>query len=407
MTRGRYVSLITILGLLTALSPFSIDMYLPGFQDIAENLKTSVASVSLSLSSFFIGISAGQLLYGPLLDRHGRKKPLYAGLAIYILSSAACLAVTHVNGLILLRFIQAVGSCAATVAAMAMVRDLFEAKDSAKVFATLLLVVGASPMIAPTVGGYVISLYGWRAVFVILLGLGVLVTLMSIFILPESYAPDESFSLRPLPILRNFWGVLRNRQFITYSLTGAFGFAGLFAYVAGSPFVFMDLFHVSKKEYGWIFAFLSIGFIGFSQLNALLLRKFSSQQVIQVALGWQVLVGLVFWGGNLAGWYGLPQTIFFIFLFLIGVGFTYPNASALCLAPFTKNAGSASALMGAFQTAVGALTSMCVSVFSNGTANPMIAMIAISSLVGLVILFGGKTKALPVTSHTTHVHPPV
>jgi DHA1 family bicyclomycin/chloramphenicol resistance-like MFS transporter len=394
MTPGRYVSLIIILGLLTALGPFSIDMYLPGFQDIATNLGTSVARVSLSLSSYFVGISAGQLLYGPLLDRHGRKKPLYVGLLVYILSSAACLGVTHIDSLIVLRFIQAVGSCAATVTAMAMVRDLFGAKESAKVFSLLLLVVGASPMIAPTVGGYVISLYGWRAVFLILLGLGVLVTLVTLLGLPESYQPDESFSLRPRPIIKNFLSVLRNRQFLTYALTGSFAFAGLFTYVAGSPYVFMDIFHVDKKTYGWIFAGLSVGFIGISQFNTLLLRKFSSKQIIWIALACQVLISVIFLGGNMAGLYGLAHTLLFIFLFLVCVGFTNPNAAALSLAPFSKNAGSASALMGALQMGIGALASVGVSLFNNGTANPMIAIMAATSILGFGILFAGKEVAL-------------
>lgn len=394
MTSRRYVSLIIILGSLTALGPFSIDMYLPGFQDIATNLHTSVATVALSLSSFFIGISVGQLLYGPLLDRHGRKKPLYAGLLVYILSSAACLWVTHIDALIALRFIQAVGSCAATVAAMAMVRDLFGAKESAKVFSLLLLVVGASPMIAPTVGGYVISLYGWRAVFVILLGLSILITIVTIIGLPESYQPDTSFSLRPKPILKNFLSVLRDRQFITYALAGSFGFAGLFAYVSGSPYIFMDLFHVDKRTYGWIFAGLSVGFIGISQFNTLLLRQFSSKQIVWVSLSGQVLISLLFLGGNMAGWYGLPSTLVFIFLFLVCVGFTYPNAAALCLAPFSKNVGSASALMGALQMGVGALASVGISLFSNGTSNPMIAVMAVTSILALGIIFAGKSLVL-------------
>jgi DHA1 family bicyclomycin/chloramphenicol resistance-like MFS transporter len=221
MTPKKQSSTIFILGLLTALGPFSIDMYLPGFRDIADNLHTSVATVGLSLSSYFIGISAGQLLYGPLLDRHGRKKPLYAGLLLYILSSASCLVIKDINVLIILRFIQAVGSCAAAVGSMAMVRDLFGAKDSARVFSLLLLVVGASPMIAPTAGGYVITLFGWRSVFVILTIMGILILLLSIFALPESHQPDPNFSLRPRPIINNFLSVLRNRQFLVYSLTGS------------------------------------------------------------------------------------------------------------------------------------------------------------------------------------------
>lgn len=396
MNKQRYFSLILILGLLTALGPFSIDMYLPGFQDIADNLHTSVATVSLSLSSYFIGISAGQLLYGPLLDRYGRKKPLYAGLVLYILSSAACLRVTDINALIILRFVQAVGSCAAAVASMAMVRDLFGVKESAKVFSLLLLVVGASPMIAPTAGGYVISLFGWRAVFVILMIMGILITLLTIVGLPESHQADRFFSLKPKPIIKNFIAVLKEPQFLTYALTGSLAFAGLFAYVAGSPIVFMDIFHVDKKVYGWIFAFLSIGFIGFSQFNTLLLKKYSSQQIIWIALSSQAVVACLFLAGNMAGWYGLSHTIFFIFLFLVCIGFTNPNAAALSLAPFSKNAGSASALMGALQMGIGALASIMVSIFSNGTSTPMIAVMAVSSALALLVLFAGtKYISLP------------
>ncbi|SMD00591.1 Bcr/CflA family efflux MFS transporter [Pedobacter nyackensis] len=172
MTQKKYYSLILILGSLTALGPFSIDMYLPGFPAIAADLRTNTSMVALSLSSFFIGISAGQLLYGPLLDRFGRKKPLYIGLLVYILASAGCAFATSIDALIILRFIQALGSCAATVAAVAMVRDLFPVKENAKVFALLMLVLGVSPMIAPTLGGYVTVALGWHSIFLILLGLG-------------------------------------------------------------------------------------------------------------------------------------------------------------------------------------------------------------------------------------------
>src|ERR1700748_258330 len=184
MTRSRYVSLILILGSLSALSPFSIDMYLPGFPAIAQDLATSVAKVSLSLSSFFIGISLGQLLYGPLLDRFGRIRPLYIGLSVYILASIGCAFSHSIGALIVLRFIQALGSCAATVVSVTLVRDLFPLNENAKVFALLILVLGASPMIAPTAGGYIVSSLGWHAVFIVLTILCILIFLGCILWLP-------------------------------------------------------------------------------------------------------------------------------------------------------------------------------------------------------------------------------
>src|ERR1700744_4778742 len=311
MNRRTYVLYILILGLLTTIGPFSIDMYLPGFDDIARSLHTDPATVALSLSSYFIGLAVGQLVYGPLLDRHGRKKPLYFGLGLYIIATAICMQARDINTLIVLRFIQALGSCAAQVAAMAMVRDLFGAKESAKVFSLLLLVVGASPMIAPTVGSYVVVAFGWRTVFLILGSISVIVTFLTIFFLPESYPPDRSFSLRPAPIIRNFLSVLRVRQFLVYTLVEAFAFSGLFAYVSGSPILFMEIFHVDKRTYGWIFAFLSVAFIVLSQFNGVLLKRYTSEQIIRVALSGQVIVAVVFLAGTMAGWYGLGSTIFF------------------------------------------------------------------------------------------------
>jgi MFS transporter, DHA1 family, multidrug resistance protein len=390
MTKQKYVTYVIVLGLLSAIGPFSIDMYLPGFEDIAANLHTTAAVVTLSLSSYFIGISLGQLLYGPLLDRYGRKKPLYAGLALYIVATFVCMQAKDIQTLIVLRFIQALGSCAAQVAAMAMVRDLYGPEDSAKVFSLILLVIGASPMIAPTVGGYLVTMWSWRIVFLVLLILGVAITLLTVFLLPESYPPDKQFSLKPLPIVRNFFSVLRVRQFVVYVFVEAFAFAGLFAYVSGSPVVFMGYFHLDKRTYGWVFAFLSVAFIGLSQLNSLLLRRYKSGQIVRVALAGQLIVAVLFLVGNVAGWWGLGYTIFFLFLFLTFLGFTYPNAAALALAPFSKNAGTASALLGFFQLGIGALASVGVSVFSNGTAMPMVAVIAGSSVLAVVVLGAGQ-----------------
>ncbi|HVS95024.1 MAG TPA: multidrug effflux MFS transporter [Puia sp.] len=394
LSRRTYVLYVVILGLLTTIGPFSIDMYLPGFDDIARSLGTSPAKVALSLSSYFIGIAAGQLLYGPLLDRYGRKRPLYAGLAVYIVATLVCMQAKDIDTLIALRFIQAVGSCAAQVAAMAMVRDLFGAKESARVFSLLLLVIGLSPMIAPTVGGYVVVAYGWRTVFLILAVLSALITLLTIFFLPDSCPPDRSFSLKPGPIIRNFIAVLRIRQFIIYVLVEAFAFAGLFAYVSGSPILFMNIFHVDKRTYGWIFAFLSVAFIGLSQFNALLLKRFSSENIIRVALTGQVIVTLGFLAGAAAGWCGLGLTIFFLFLFLAFMGFTYPNAAALALAPFDKNAGTASSLLGTLQMGTGAVASIGVSALMNGASFPMVAIIAANSVVAwIILLYGSLAKS--------------
>lgn len=392
MSKQQYFFLILILGSLSALGPFSIDMYLPGFPAIAEDLNTTAARVTLSLSSFFVGISAGQLLYGPLLDRFGRKKPLYVGLAVYVLASIGCAMTQTIDGLIFLRLIQAIGSCAAGVASVAMIRDLFPVKDSAKVFALIMLVIGLSPMIAPTAGSYVTAAFGWHGVFIVLAAMGLLLLIATFFWLPESYEPDVTMSLKPKPILSNFWSVLREPQFYTYTFTGAMSFCGLFAYVAGSPLVFMEIFGVSGEMYGWIFAFLSVGLIGASQVNSYMLRHYQNEQLVYAALICQVLTGVVFLVLISGGWIGLYGTIALLFIFLCCLGFSSPNTAALSLAPFSRTAGSASALMGAIRMAMGALASMGVSLFSNGTAVPMVAIMAVTSVVALVLLLTGRKQ---------------
>jgi len=394
MTRKRYFFLILILGTLTALSPFSIDMYLPGFPAIARDLHTTTEEVARSLSSFFIGLACGQLLYGPLMDRFGRKRPLYFGLILYIVISIGCFTARSIDMLIALRAVQALGSCAAGVASIAMVRDIFPVKDNAKVFSLLILVLGASPMIAPTVGSYLTAALGWHSVFIMLMSIAVLILIAVVFALPESYKPDASYSLKPLPIINSFLGVIKVPQFYTYAIATSLAFAGLFAYVAASPSVFMEYYHVNGKTYGWIFAFLSIGFVGSSQLNSVLLRYFRSERIVVVALIGQSIVAVIFLAGSYLNWFGLYGTIAMIFLILCGVGITNPNASALSLAPFSKNAGTASSLMGTMQLGVGALSSFSVSLFKVTSTLPLAGIIMASSVIALVVLLIGRRNII-------------
>ncbi|MGV3540594.1 MAG: multidrug effflux MFS transporter [Rufibacter sp.] len=394
MTRKQYFLIILILGSLSTISPFSIDMYLPGFPAIAEDLNTTIDRIQLSLTAYLIGISAGQLLYGPLLDRFGRKYPLYVGLLIYVAASIGCAFTTSADGLILMRFIQAIGGCAGMVAGQALVRDLFPVTETAKVFSWLILVIAVSPMIAPTVGGYVTAAFGWHAVFIALAAITFLILVGVFFGLPEGRLADPSMSLKPTAVLGNFWAVLKNPQFLVFTLVGGIASAAPFAYIAGSPDVFMNIYGVSEQEYGWIFAFLSVAMIGSPQLNHILLRKLKSEQIINVSLVYQLTVGVIMVCGVYFGWFGKNGLIAVIFLFLVGQGLTSPNASALSLAPFSRFAGSASALAGSFRMGIGAIVSGMVSVFHNGTALPMVVVMASCTVLGLCIfLFGRKSAA--------------
>lgn len=388
---------ILILGLLTAIGPFSIDMYLPAFPEIAKGLHTDVAHVMLSLSSFFIGISAGQLLYGPLLERYGRKIPLYFGLSAYLLASVGCAMATSVNSLIVFRLLQALGGCAGMVSARAIVRDLFEVKENAKIFSTLMLVVAISPIIAPTLGGYVTAVMGWRYVFAILIIVDLLILIAVYFLLPESKKPDSSFSLKSGAIINSFLGIAKHPQFYTYAFTGAVAYGGLCSYISGSPHVFMEIFRVNEKQYGWIFAIIALGIISASQVSNLALKKYSSEKIIKVALSFQSLIGFTFALITFFGYSQMYVTILLIFLFLACQGFIFPNASALSLAAFGHNAGSASALMGAIQMGVGASASALVSLFQNNSAMPMSGMMAFCSITALIVFAFGRRMIIQQT----------
>src|SRR5690606_22309146 len=385
MRKKENFILILILGSLCTISPFSIDMYLPGFPSIAENLNTSISNVQLSLTSYLVGIAIGQLFYGPLLDKFGRKKPVYVGLIIYILTSIACAFTYSVDHLILMRFLQAIGGCVGMVAAQALVRDIFPINKTAQVLSLLTLVIAVSPMIAPTLGGYLTAHFGWQSVFLVLAAITALIMLGIKYFLPVGAQPDSAISLRPKKVVQNYFLVLKNRQFFIFMWVGGIAGAAPFAYIAGSADVFMNRYGISETGYGWIFALLATAMIGSTQLNHLLLRKFSSKQIISVSLFYQSVVGVLMILGVWLQWLDVYSLIFLMFIFLTGHGLNSPNTAALSLEPFSKNAGSASALMGSVRMAMAGVVSGMVSIVHTGTALPMVAMMASCSLIGILI----------------------
>lgn len=392
MDKKKRILIILILGLLSALGPFSIDLYLPGFPEIARDLNTTTSRVALSLSSYFVGVSIGQLIYGPLLDRFGRRIPLLVGLFIYLFASIYIVYVVSIDSLIIARFVQAIGGCAGMVAARALVRDLFPVSEIAKIFSLLMLVIAVSPILAPTIGGFATAHWGWHSIFIILSVLVLINILLVYFWLPTGAAPDKTLSLKPRPIINNFWQVFKNPQFLTYTLTGSFAASGLYAYIAGSPHVFMELYGVTEKQYGWIFAIIALGLVTASQFNTLLLRKYTSEYIVKITLICQVFFGTALLLGALFNIIEMYSMIVLVFLFLSTQGFAFPNTSALSLAPFERSAGTASALMGALQLGIGALITGLVSMLSNETPIPMTAIMFMCAGVSLTLLFLGNRR---------------
>lgn len=391
MDRKQHFVIILILGALATISPFSIDMYLPGFPAIADDLDTSIDKVQLSLTSYFVGIAAGQMLYGPLLDRYGRIKPLYIGLAGYVIASIACAFTFSIDALIIARFAQAIGGCVGMVAAQALVRDLFPVNKTAQAFSLITLVIAVSPMIAPTVGGYVSAGIGWHWIFIILAAITALIILAVHLYLPEGKKADASLSLAPSAVLGNFRMVVRNDQYLIYTLAGGLGTAAPFAYIAGSPDVFMNIYGVTEQQYGWIFAGLAIAIIGSTQLNHILLKHYKSEDLVKIALLYQGIAGSIMVACTLYGGLSLMFMLVLMFIFLSGHGIIGPNATALSLAPFSKYAGSAAALLGTWRMGAGALITALVSFFHNHTALPMAGMMTSCALTSLGILLLGNS----------------
>jgi len=386
MKRNRYILLILILGSLSTISPFSIDMYLPGFPAISEDLGVNISQVQLSLTAYLVGIAVGQILYGPLLDRYGRKKPIYAGLIIYIISSVICAFSTSLQSLIAMRFLQALGGCVGMVGSQAFVRDVFPMRKTAQAFSSIILVIAVSPMIAPTLGGYITVAFGWPAVFIMLAILTLLILAATYFLLPEGKKADPGISLRPKAILDNFILVSKQPQFMIYALAGGIATSATFAYIAASADVFLNLFKATEQQYGWIFAFVASGMIGSAQFNHFLLKRFTSQQLVKYALTYQTMVGAIMVAGVVFNWYNLVGLTVVIFFFVLGQGLTGPNSAALALAPFSKHAGSAASLLGSFRMLMGGVITVWVSAWHDGSALPMV--IAMWTVVVVsVILF--------------------
>lgn len=375
--------LVFLLGSLAALGPFAIDTYLPAFPEMARDFGTDVAHIGLSLSAYFLGICLGQLVYGPILDRFGRRTPLLWGLAIFAAASVLCAFAPSSEALVALRFVQALGGCAGMVAGRALVRDLFP-DDAADVFSSLMLVMGVAPIIAPAVGGWLSATWGWPSIFLFLAVVSLLVTLAIASRLPTAYVRNQEQTLLPLEVARGYLAILRDRTFLAWGLSGSLVSGGLFAYIAGSPAVYMNHFGMSKSTFSWVFGINAMGLIAASQVNRLLLRRFRSESISTVVLVGQCLAGL---GLVAAAWFhSAPGVYVLVWLFLFGQGFAFPNTSALAMRPFGINAGSASALLGSLQMASGAVLSGLVSMLPGSTALPMAAGMALSAVGALALL---------------------
>jgi DHA1 family bicyclomycin/chloramphenicol resistance-like MFS transporter len=380
-----------------AIGPLSIDLYIPSFADIAENLGVNTAEIGYSLTSYFFGLLIGQFIYGTLIDRFGRKKPLLIGLVIYVFASLSCALAPTLGWLVGSRLIMALGGCAGMVVSRAVVRDVFNPKDISKVFSQLMLVMGIAPIIAPSLGGFINSWLGWRWIFGTTALIGVTIFIVVLTILKETKGPDSTVSLKPRKIFSEYGALLINKEFLTYSLAGSFGFAGLFAYISGSPALFLEKYHFTDTQFSYAFAFNASGLILGSQFNRIIIKHFNELTISKWTATILFGVGSFLFGISLTGLdnAALLLSSTFIFLFLLGI--LNPNTQALALMPFGKQAGRSSALLGGIQMGVGVFVSWLVSYLHSSPIPAMAFGMLLCVFVSFAILISAKYLPVLVT----------
>lgn len=376
------ISLVVLLGLLTAIGPISTDIYLPSFPALVAEFATNPAAVQRTLAASFIGMALGQAVYGPVSDRFGRRRPMLVGMAIFTLASVGCALTPGILSLTGLRLVQAIGGCAGVVVTRAMVRDLAEGAAMVRLMARLMLVFALAPILGPSIGGWLLAAMGWRAVFWLLALYGV-AALVAVWLLPETLAPDRRQRGGPTSVLRTYGRLLRDRRFMAYALGGTLGMGGLFAYIAGSPFVFMQLHGVSPQGYGLYFGANALGIMAVAQVVGRLAARVPPARILawgQVASVVAAL-GLVLVAAT--GWGGFPALVAMLWCYIASLGGIMPVSTALAMSAQGKVAGSASAVIGVMQFGIGAAAGLLVSLLGDGSALPMALAMAVCGGAGL------------------------
>jgi DHA1 family bicyclomycin/chloramphenicol resistance-like MFS transporter len=377
---------VLLLGALTAFGPLSIDMYLPALPALTSSLHASGAAGQWTVAAFFIGVSMGQLLYGPLSDRYGRRRPLLFGIWLYIAATLGCMLAPSIQALIAFRVVQALGGCAGMVIARAIVRDRFDHDQVLHVFSLLMLVMGVAPILAPLLGGWVLLVADWRWIFGLQLVFAVIVGAASLATLTESRSAETAAHARSENAFRSYAALLGDRRLLGYLLTGAFSGAALFTYVSSSPDVVIGFFHISPQLFGWVFGLNAVGFIAANQINARLARRYPYDTILAWANMAIFGVSLVLLADAVTGFGGLFGVLIPLFLIMSGFGFNQSNSSTGALNIDSRRAGATSALLGAASFGTGATCAGLAGFLRDGSPRPMALVIAGSLLIAVVAL---------------------
>ncbi|TKT70600.1 multidrug effflux MFS transporter [Afipia massiliensis] len=374
-----------VLGLLSAIGPFAIDMYLPALPAIASDLQASTAATQMTLMAFFVAFGVCQIVYGPVSDMVGRKPPLYFGIVVFALGSIGCGLAPSIAWLIFFRFVQGLGAAAVMVIPRAVIRDLHTGVDATRLMSLVMLVFSVSPILAPLVGSGLIVPFGWRSVFAAVTAASILSFLLVAFVLPETRPPEERVEVSVRSVLDGFGELFRDWRFLGLTFIGGFGMASFFAFLASSSFIYMGHFGLTPTQYGLTFSVNAIGFIGASQFSAYLASRFGITRVVSVAVTCFTVATLALFAVTAAGVDSLIVLVVMLFIANAWLGLVIPSTMVLSLEDHGPIAGMASALGGTLQMITGAVMIVVASAFFDGTAMPMVATIAMCAVAAFIL----------------------
>jgi DHA1 family bicyclomycin/chloramphenicol resistance-like MFS transporter len=384
---NHYLRLAVVLGLITAVGPFAVDMYLPALPTIGASLNASTAAVQASLMSFFIVFGVCQLFYGPLADIFGRKLPIYGGLVLFAIGSVGCALAPDIETLIAFRVLQAFGSCAGMVVPRAIVRDLHTGHEATRLMSLLLLVMSVSPIMAPLFGSAVIAVIGWRGVFWALTVAALIAILLAVFALEETRPREARRGASWGGAFRAYKLLLKDKSFIGLSMVGAFGLSAFFVYLGNSPFVLKEQYGLSEWQFSICFSLNAASFFGASQLTGSMTKRFGLAPVVRVAAAGMAIAMTILAAIMLSGFDTLPVMIIGLFIGYGFLGLVLPTAGVLSLDHHGAIAGAAAALGGALGMMTGAVIMALSGLFAEAGAKPMIAMIALCAILACVTTF--------------------
>jgi len=374
-----------VLGLLSVIGPFAIDMYLPTLPAISKSLVADTASVQLSIMSFMLATAVFTLVYGPVSDMVGRKPPLYAGILLYVIGALGCAVSPNIGWLVAFRFVQGVGACASFALPRAIVRDNYTGAPAAQLYSLLMLVFSISPILAPSVGSLVVQFGDWRKIFWVMAFSGVLSLVLAVFGLKETRPVEARVESSMNAALRGYWQLLRDGRFLGLSLIGGFGISSFMAFIGSSSFVYQQHYGLTPTIYSFAFSINAVGFFGASQMTGFLVRRFGLNKVVRASVWGFALPMVALFALFLAGIDSFAVLATLMFVAFTFLGLVLPTTGVLAMEEYGEIAGTASSLMGTLQTAAGLVVMWLAGLFYNGTAMPMVVAFAGCATVTLVL----------------------